>query len=60
MTRGSDSAAKRFRYDTVVPLRKVGLLQDREDTLLAGRMTALLGVYLRLPDHLWYEADAQA
>ena len=41
-------------------LRKVGLLRDREDTPLAGRMTALLDVCSRLPRRLWYEADAQA
>jgi hypothetical protein len=41
-------------------LRKVGLLRDREDTPLAGRMTALLDVCSRLPRRLWYAADAQA
>jgi hypothetical protein len=41
-------------------LRKVGLLRDRADTPLAGRMTALLDVCSRLPRRLWYEADAQA
>ena len=41
-------------------LRKVGLLQDRPDTPLAGRMTALLDVASRLPRALWYEPDAQA
>lgn len=41
-------------------LRKVGLLREREDTPLAGRMTALLDVCSRLPRRLWYEADAQA
>jgi hypothetical protein len=41
-------------------LRKVGLLRDREDTPLAGRMTALLDVGSRLPRRLWYESDAQA
>jgi len=41
-------------------LRKVGLLRDREDTPLAGRMTALLDVCSRLPHRLWYESDAQA
>jgi hypothetical protein len=41
-------------------LRKVGLLRDREDTPLAGRMTALLDVCSRLPRRLWYEAEAQA
>src|SRR5437868_328285 len=41
-------------------LRKVGLLRDREDTPLAGRMTALLDVCSRLPRRLWYESDAQA
>jgi len=43
-----------------VLLRKVGLLRDREDTPLAGRMTALLDVCSRLPRRLWYESDAQA
>jgi hypothetical protein len=41
-------------------VRKVGLLRDREDTPLAGRMTALLDVCARLPRCLWYESDAQA
>src|SRR5919201_2103934 len=41
-------------------VRKVGLLRDREDTPLAGRMTALLDVCARLPRCLWYEPDAQA
>jgi hypothetical protein len=41
-------------------LRKGGLLRDREDTPLAGRMTALLDVCSRLPRRLWYEPDAQA
>jgi Transposase DDE domain len=41
-------------------LRKVGLLRDREDTPLAGRMTALLDGCSRLPRRLWYEPDAQA
>jgi Transposase DDE domain len=41
-------------------VRKVGLLREREDTPLAGRMTALLDVCSRLPRRLWYEADAQA
>jgi hypothetical protein len=41
-------------------LRKVGLLREREDTPLAGRMTALLDVCSRLPRRLWYEPDAQA
>lgn len=41
-------------------LHKVGLLRDRADTPLAGRMTALLDVCARLPRHLWYEPDAQA
>ena len=41
-------------------LRQVGLLRDREDTPLAGRMTALLDLCSRLPRGLWYDADAQA
>lgn len=41
-------------------LRKVGLLRDREDTPLAGRMTALLDLCSRLPRRLWYEPDAAA
>jgi DDE family transposase len=41
-------------------LRKVGLLREREDTPLAGRMTALLDLCSRLPRRLWYEPDAQA
>jgi hypothetical protein len=41
-------------------LRKAGLLREREDTPLAGRMTALLDVCSRLPRLLWYESDAAA
>jgi hypothetical protein len=41
-------------------LKKVGLLAERADTPLAGKMTALLHIGSRLPAHLWYEPDAQA
>jgi hypothetical protein len=41
-------------------LRQVGLLRDRPDHPLAGRMAALLDLCSRLPRTLWYEADAQA
>ena len=41
-------------------LKKVGLLAERADTPLAGRMTALLHIGSRLPAHLWYEPDAHA
>jgi hypothetical protein len=41
-------------------LRQVGLLRDREDTPLAGRMTALLDLCSRLPRRVWYEPDAAA
>jgi hypothetical protein len=41
-------------------LRKVGLLRDRLDTPLAGRMTALLDLCSRSPRHLWYEDDPAA
>jgi hypothetical protein len=41
-------------------LRKVGLLQDRPDTPLAGRTTGLLDLASRLPRALWYEPDAAA
>ncbi len=41
-------------------LRKVGLLRDRSDHPLAGRMAALLDLCSRLPRQLWYEAEAQA
>jgi hypothetical protein len=43
-----------------VLLRKVGLLRNRPDHPLAGRMAALLDLCSRLPRHLWYEADPQA
>jgi Transposase DDE domain len=43
-----------------VLLRKVGLLREREETPLAGRMTALLDLCSRLPRRLWYEPDAAA
>ena len=41
-------------------LHKVGLLRDREGTVLAGRMAALLDLLSRLPRELWYEEDEQA
>jgi len=41
-------------------LRKVGLLRDRPDQPLAGRMAALLDLCSRLPRTLWYEDDPQA
>jgi hypothetical protein len=41
-------------------LRKVGLLRDRADVPLAGRMLALLDVCSRLPRQLWYESNAAA
>jgi Transposase DDE domain len=40
--------------------RQVGLLRDRPDQPLAGRMAALLDLCSRLPRTLWYEPDAQA
>jgi len=43
-----------------VLLRKVGLLRDRPDHPLAGRMAALLDLCSRLPRQLWYETDPQA
>src|SRR2546428_5489642 len=64
-----DLAWARERYTAVlaadgstldVLLRQVGLLRDREDTPLAGRMTALPDLCSRLPRCLWYDADAQA
>lgn len=41
-------------------IHKVGLLKDRPDTPLAGRITALLDVGTHLPRQIWYEADALA
>jgi Transposase DDE domain len=41
-------------------LRKVGLLRDRPDQPLAGRMAAVLDLCSRLPCTLWYEPDPQA
>lgn len=41
-------------------LRKVGLLRDSVVHPLGGRMTALLDLCSRLPQHLWYEEDAEA
>jgi hypothetical protein len=43
-----------------VLLRQVGLLRDREDTPLAGRMTALLDLCARLPRRVWDAPDAAA
>jgi hypothetical protein len=41
-------------------VRKVGLLRDRPDQPLAGRMAALLDLCARLPRQVWYEADHKA
>lgn len=41
-------------------LRKVGLLRESALHPLAGRMTALLDLYTRLPREIWYEEDPQA
>jgi hypothetical protein len=41
-------------------LHKVGLLRDREGTVLAGRMAALLDLLSRLPREIWYEEDEHA
>jgi hypothetical protein len=41
-------------------VRKVGLLRDRPDQPLAGRMAALLDLCSRLPRRVWYEDDAKA
>jgi hypothetical protein len=41
-------------------VRQVGLLRDRPDQPLAGRMAALLDLGSRLPRQLWYEADPAA
>ena len=41
-------------------VRKVGLLRDRPDQPLAGRMAALLDLCSRLPRTLWYAPDPQA
>ena len=40
--------------------RKVGLLRDRPDQPLAGRMLAVLDVCSHLPRRVWYEEDPQA
>jgi hypothetical protein len=41
-------------------LRKVGLLRAGEGTPLAGRIAAVLDLVTRVPDHVWFEEDAQA
>lgn len=41
-------------------LRRIGLLRDRPDYPLAGRMAAVLDLCSRLPRTLWYEPDPQA
>ena len=41
-------------------LRKVGLLREAEKPPLAGRMFALLNIVTRLPEAIWYSAEAQA
>lgn len=41
-------------------LRKTGLLREREDSVLAGRIAGVLDVITRLPRQVWYEEDQQA
>ena len=41
-------------------LRRIGLLRDRPDHPLAGRMAAVLDLCSRLPRTLWYEPDPRA
>lgn len=41
-------------------LRQVGLLRDEPQHPLGGRMTALLDLCTRLPQRIWYDADAAA
>lgn len=62
-------AGARERYTAVLAVdgstldalvRKVGLLRDRPDQPLAGRMLALLDVCSHLPRQVWYEEDAAA
>lgn len=60
-------AAERYRAVLAVDgstldalIRKIGLLQDLPEHPLAGRMTALLDLCMRLPDQLWYESDPKA
>jgi hypothetical protein len=38
-------------------IRKMGLLLDLPKNPLAGKMTALLDLCTRLPEHLWYTSD---
>jgi hypothetical protein len=40
-------------------LRKVGLLRDGKQGILAGHIAAVLNVVTRLPARIWYDADAQ-
>jgi len=41
-------------------IRKMGLLLDLPKNPLAGKMTALLDLCTRLPEHLWYTSDPKA
>lgn len=41
-------------------LRKVGLLRDGQEPVLAGRMAALLDLVSQLPRQLWFEEDWHA
>jgi Transposase DDE domain len=57
-------AAERYRRVLTVDgstldalIRKIGLLRDLPENLLAGRMTALLDICTRLPEKIWYESD---
>ncbi len=41
-------------------IRKVGLLRDRENHPLAGKMTALLHLGSQLPDKIWFDTKASS
>lgn len=41
-------------------LHKTGLLQDRQGSVLAGRIAGLLDVITRLPRQIWYAEDPHA
>ncbi len=60
-------AAERYRAIFAVDgstldalIRKMGLLRDLPENPLAGKITALLDLCTRLPEHLWYESDPKA
>lgn len=41
-------------------MKKCGLLQEAEGSVLAGKIGAMLDVVTQMPAHIWYEEHSQA